>query len=96
MNEHSTPVTLSKAERAILDFCAAKARGADAPLVSLSDVLDHFYPDGERPVHAPSAMARRLRVLNLKGIALGIPHPVRVSKVGRGNRAIYEWRGDTR
>ena len=94
MSEHSTPVTLSKAERAILDFCAAKVRGADAPLVSLSDVLDHFYPDAGRPAHASSAMARRLRLLQLKGSALGIAHPVRVSKVGRGNRAVYEWRGE--
>ncbi len=88
MNATIENVTLSKMEKAISDFCAyAEINGR----ITLDAIISHFYPDGAPSPHVPSAMARRLRMLQLKTAALGIPGPRRVSKVGRGHRAVYEW-----
>ncbi len=86
----ATSVTFSKMEKDIIDFCVSQYFLRPDGHVTLQSVIDRFYPDGA-PKHAPSAMARRLRMIQLKTHALGIPGPRRVSKVGRGNRAVYAW-----
>ncbi len=86
----ATSVTFSKTEKEIIDFCALEAAKSPDSSVTLQSVIEHFHPSNA-PKHAPSAMARRLRMIQLKTHALGISGPRRVSKVGRGNRAVYAW-----
>ncbi len=96
MNNRVNPVTFSKAEKRIMDYvvsASGNAEGDGSIRFTLECIVAEFHPDGDAPAHAASAMARRLRLLSLKTAAVGVPGPVRVTPVGRGHKAVYEWRG---